>query len=269
MPNKSNTDPIIHRQRGQAQQARQRHQQDLVQQRDRAELVKAGNRVAAVGEAFELEQRADPAYLAKWVSTIGELQQALANRGLLGKLSTPPAGVTEHELDAWQKAVAVLNTAGTDHAKAVAMLTEVATLPDFAMTVGAWLRGGIMDVIQAYPHPLLRPVASRPSRPVPVNAMPTIYYHGDRTYSVGQSQPYPVGDTEDCLLQAFIGRHVLDKPALADRSGVEKDNIPTALKRLKQKHNGLFATAIYCPGPTGKGQGYRANVVDARPGKAD
>jgi hypothetical protein len=94
-----------------------------------------------------------------------------------------------------------------------------------------------------------------------------IYWLDDRTYRVGDSDPVYVEETEDDLLQAFLERPVMDLPLLAEVSGVPREQIAGALKRLRNKYGGLFKHAIHCPGRRGQG-GYRANVVDRRPGKA-
>jgi hypothetical protein len=97
---------------------------------------------------------------------------------------------------------------------------------------------------------------------------PPIYWREERLYQVEGHDPVPVTDTEDNLLQAFIGYPVLDKPALANRSGIPAKQISTSLKRLRENHAGIFAKAINMPGKRGKGKGYRATVIDARPPEA-
>jgi hypothetical protein len=92
----------------------------------------------------------------------------------------------------------------------------------------------------------------------------TIYWLCDQTYRVGGSEPIYVDEQDDCLLRAFIGHPVLNKPALVERSGIENSRVVTALNRLTKKYHGVFAAAIRRPGKRGQG-GYRAIVVDARP----
>jgi hypothetical protein len=112
---------------------------------------------------------------------------------------------------------------------------------------------------------LTLPAPTRQEQTNTIPERPTIYWLGDRTYRVDDSEPVAVSETDDGLLQAFLGHPVLDKPLLAKRSGVGKDQISTVMKRFGKKHKGLFAKAVFCPGRGGKGQGYRVNVIDARP----
>jgi hypothetical protein len=97
--------------------------------------------------------------------------------------------------------------------------------------------------------------------------LPTIFWLDDRTYRVDQSDSVAVSETEDGILQAFLGHPTLNLKALAKRAGKDESHVKIALGRLRKKWNGLLADAIYCPGRGGKGQGYRANVVDMRPAK--
>jgi hypothetical protein len=93
---------------------------------------------------------------------------------------------------------------------------------------------------------------------------PTIYWLGDRTYRVGESDPVPVNESEDAILQAFLGHPTLDLKALARRSNLDANHVRITLGRLRKKWDGLFVRAIFCPGKGGKGKGYRATVLDAR-----
>jgi hypothetical protein len=98
----------------------------------------------------------------------------------------------------------------------------------------------------------------------PTGQPEVIYWLGDQTYRVGQADPVRVHHTYDCLLRAFLGRPVLDLPALVERSGLDRSRICSTLSRLKKINDGLFAAAVCCPGTKGKG-GYCIHIVDARP----
>jgi hypothetical protein len=134
--------------RQRAEVARQEREQALATERERFELVNATNRVQAIGEAYERDQQSDAPYLARWVKALGELHHALAQRDMLPRLDKPPAGVTGHALDAYRVAVSIMAMAHSEPAKAVSMLTDLATVPDFAMSVARWLRGGIMQAAE-------------------------------------------------------------------------------------------------------------------------
>lgn len=169
-------DPILARQRAAAEQARQEHEKALDAQRDRDRLVKAGNLVQDFGSAFEQELKTDKEYLTQWANlmagyrrVLGELERkaekleradrehgerwanvVLVKRGVFDRLEHPPVGVVGDE-DAWQKAVAIFQAAGTDPARSVEMLTQLATDPDlggFAMCVARCLRRDIRTVAE-------------------------------------------------------------------------------------------------------------------------
>lgn len=91
----------------------------------------------------------------------------------------------------------------------------------------------------------------------------TIYWVGERTYRVGQSEPIHVSDSHDCILRAFLKHPVLDKPDLVRYSGLDRESILTTLTRLCEGYEGAFKSSIIRPGR--RGLGYRANVVEARP----
>jgi hypothetical protein len=95
---------------------------------------------------------------------------------------------------------------------------------------------------------------------------PTIHWLGDRLYRVG-SREQIVNDTEDALLQAFLGQPTLDLRGLVRRTNLDRGHLRIALGRLRKKWGGMFAGAVHCPGR--KGSGYHARVVDARPGAGD
>jgi hypothetical protein len=142
-------DPIIARRRVEAEQARQEHEQREAAQRGRDELAATGNLVETLGRDFELEQKADKAYLNRWVEAMGAYKSLFKLR-MLKRLKQSPAGLTEHGRDAWQTAVDIFLAADTDPARAMAMLEDVAKLPDFAVSVARWLRRGIRGQAEGY-----------------------------------------------------------------------------------------------------------------------
>jgi hypothetical protein len=71
----------------------------------------------------------------------------------------------------------------------------------------------------------------------------TIIYHGDRCYSIGNSDQFTVTFVEHLVLQAFVGHNFLDKELLVKRSG-GRSHAPSVLKKLMTKYNGVFAPAI-------------------------
>ena len=96
--------PVMARQREEAEQARQEHQRTENAKRDRDRLVAAGNLVEALGERFELEQKADKEYLKRGVKAMAAYKALLAERGRLELLAQLPAGLAGHDRDVWQKA---------------------------------------------------------------------------------------------------------------------------------------------------------------------
>jgi hypothetical protein len=89
----------------------------------------------------------------------------------------------------------------------------------------------------------------------------TIYYHGDRAFSVGSGLPKTVSDRYDCVLRAFIGARSLDMNGIANRSRLGRDAIPGVMAKLCEVFNGYFSNAIHRPHGKGGG-GYQATVVD-------
>src|SRR5437773_2737245 len=64
----------------------------------------------------------------------------------------------------------------------------------------------------------------------------------------------------DASFRSFIGRPVMNKKQLSEKSGYPEVAAIT-LHRLKSRYNGIFANAIKLPGMKGTG-GYRVNIVE-------
>jgi hypothetical protein len=116
-------------------------------QRERECLVAAGNLVETLGEDFEQwveliasKRPTRRPRLARWVEAMAAYKGLLAKGNMLERLAQPPAGVTEHRRDAWQRAVEVFPAADTAPERAVATPVEVTELPDFAIPVARRLR---------------------------------------------------------------------------------------------------------------------------------
>lgn len=91
------------------------------------------------------------------------------------------------------------------------------------------------------------------------SARPTIYFLGAGVYRVGDGDAKAVSDRDDSLLQAFIGREVMNTKTLARRAGLKEDIIPSMIAKLRTKQNGRFEEAIR---PASKEKcGYAATVV--------
>jgi hypothetical protein len=270
-------DPILARKRAEAKKTRQRLAAEKAEQQSRSRVVAANNRVEDLGGEYESKPTADKEYLTRWVNALAEYKAALAEResellakpgdpdvldvrGWQDRLTEPPKGSAGSDPDASQKAVEIFLASG-DTRRAVKMLKDLATDPDlggFAVSVAGCLRREIRHVAEGWRDKTALVVTIANAE------QPPIYWLDDRTYRVGNSQTVPVHGNYDCLLRAFLNRPVLDLPALVERSGLDRDHIITILGRLTRIHDGLFAPAILRPGRGGKGQGYRATVIDAR-----
>jgi hypothetical protein len=147
MPNDTD-DPIISRQREEAEKHRQEQERRLDKEHDRDELCATFDRVASAGADYEFSQRADRKYLGKLVAALADVGAVLDRRGLLRLLDEPPAGLLPHGLDAFRKAKDVLDAARADPDRAKRLLSEWAgELPDFALSVAGWLRRGFASVV--------------------------------------------------------------------------------------------------------------------------
>jgi hypothetical protein len=93
-------------------------------------------------------------------------------------------------------------------------------------------------------------------------AVGAIEWLDNMTYRVSGTIKVVTG-REDMILQAFLGRPALTLPGLTTRSGLPADSIPSIVRSLRTKYQGLFRDALRTPGGKGKG-GYTANVIDAR-----
>jgi hypothetical protein len=169
--NKSNEqalpDPIMARQRTEAEKHRQMHQQSRTAQEKQLRLLHAGIRVGEIGQKFLDEQTSDKEYLKEWVKTMADYRTALRQQG---KLETfwNPEGLTDQDRDAFCKAVEIFETTDVDQDRAVALLVELAAIPEFAANVSRWLCFGIRAVMDSplWPISVDEPV-SLPPPPIP------------------------------------------------------------------------------------------------------
>jgi hypothetical protein len=154
-------DPIMARQRAEAEKAHKARDQAQRARESRIRRADAGNLVEALGEMFETEQESDKEYLKAWATAMAGYKTLLREQGMLGLQPLPssraeratvvdrrPDGLTEQERDAFDKAVEIFKAADVDRERAVALLSEVSSLPDFAVRVARWLRHGIRAVIE-------------------------------------------------------------------------------------------------------------------------
>jgi hypothetical protein len=91
---------------------------------------------------------------------------------------------------------------------------------------------------------------------------------GSLAYRIGDHPPVTVSDREDTLLQAFLDSPTMNKPQLAERTGLGAEVAVGLLRGLrgtgkrKAKYEGIFAPAIRMPGGKGQG-GYHVNIRHA------
>ncbi|MBA4065461.1 MAG: hypothetical protein C0501_17455 [Isosphaera sp.] len=94
--------------------------------------------------------------------------------------------------------------------------------------------------------------------------MPTVYSHGDGSYSCDRANPYRVTDEEDAVLKAFLDTNkAMETRHLVDASGVT--NVARVVGGLIERYEGRFAAAIRKPEKKGMG-GYYIRVRPAEPG---
>jgi hypothetical protein len=129
---------IIDRQQTAAKEGQRMAEKLAAAQRERDRLVAASNRVEALGQGYELEQKTD--CLPAWVKAM------VAYKALLGCWPNPdvsPVG-SECQPDDWRAGACIFLASDTDPDGAVAELTALmATNPDFAMLVARRIRHGI------------------------------------------------------------------------------------------------------------------------------
>jgi hypothetical protein len=100
------------------------------------------------------------------------------------------------------------------------------------------------------------PPANKPSDE-PTQQLPTIWYHGERSYSQGRQRPIKVSNEMHNILQAFLGRDVaLDTKKLSDIVA----NVTTVVKKLVEKFGENAISR-----PKGKGDGYFIRVRSLKP----
>jgi hypothetical protein len=93
------------------------------------------------------------------------------------------------------------------------------------------------------------------NEPPPPPDPPTIWYHGERSYSIDRLNPVTVTIEENSLLTLFVERDAaLDTATLTRKSGVT--NVSRVMGQLAKK----FPGAMRNPGRKGKGEGYYASV---------
>ncbi len=132
------------------EQARHAHEQKMAYARKRDRFVNAGNRLEDLGREYEVDQRADEGYLKALVAATADFRRVLAEQGFLEFAGNGPADLGEHERDAREQALAIFHVAESDPAQAIDSLKHWASEdPDFAMSLGRWLRQGIRKCVEA------------------------------------------------------------------------------------------------------------------------
>jgi hypothetical protein len=158
------TDVLAHK-RQQAERVREEHQRAVDAERAAYARIAAEDLAARRGEAYEWEGNADKACLKKWVEAIA------AHKALLPAWpnpdvppadfseNEPPDGLSLQERQARQTkrqarhvAICIFLASDTAPDEAVKALTDLATnAPDFAASVGRWLRRGLWETRPAPP----------------------------------------------------------------------------------------------------------------------
>jgi hypothetical protein len=88
--------------------------------------------------------------------------------------------------------------------------------------------------------------------------LPTIWDHGERSYSIDRVNPILVTREEDDILQTFLDQdRAYDSTGLTTETGCK--NISRAITDLQAHYNAVFAAAIRAPGARGAG-GYFIRV---------
>jgi hypothetical protein len=141
-------DPIIARQRADAEKCRQVHQQNQTAQENYLRLFDAANQVGQLGQKFEEAQNSDRNSLKEWIKAMSDYRAVLRQQGML-RPCWRPTGLAGQERDAFDTAVEIFRATDADRDRAVALLMEVAEIPELAVSVGRWLRFGIRAVIES------------------------------------------------------------------------------------------------------------------------
>lgn len=90
-------------------------------------------------------------------------------------------------------------------------------------------------------------------------ALPTIWYHGERSYSADGGMPTLVSDEQDNILQCFLDRDIaFDTDALTNKSGTV--NVAAAISRIVEKFGDSAIRR-----PKKKGDGYFIRVRTSKP----
>jgi hypothetical protein len=138
-----------------AQQLRRQAEEQAAKERERAEWLRTWDAVR-----YWLEPEGSVALhrvqddrgktvepLVAAVRAITGLNEALAKRGLLDRLASPPAGIEGEKLQAWRLATDILRLAPGHSAEAGMLLSRVAGLP-LAPQVRVWLCDGFRRVVE-------------------------------------------------------------------------------------------------------------------------
>lgn len=104
--------------------------------------------------------------------------------------------------------------------------------------------------------------AKRNAKPITApDLTPTIWFHGERQYSIDGNTPYKVSQEHDSILQAFLeSQQAMETRDLEDKSGAT--NASRAVKSLNNWMGGIFSPAIRIPQGKAMG-GYFARVLQA------
>jgi hypothetical protein len=142
------SDPILARQRAEAEKIRQKLEEDKATRQALSRRVAAAHRMEDLLGPFAGVVPPDTNYLTQCVEAIAEYKALLAERELLeDRLTQRPGHI---DPDTWQMAVEIFRAADADPDRAVGMLMELTELPSpgFASAVADCLRQEIRSAAE-------------------------------------------------------------------------------------------------------------------------
>jgi hypothetical protein len=93
---------------------------------------------------------------------------------------------------------------------------------------------------------------------IPVSSSLTIWFHGDRQYSIDQIMPLKVSEEFDSILQAFLeAQAAMETDDIQTKAGVT--NVSRAMQALADWNEGIFKAAVRIPAGKNKG-GYFVRI---------